>query len=264
MISGPVVSMTRSGSNRGARYPINHASISLHVYGYKFYRVDDRMLSYPKKPFLVILPPGVEVEFAAISEDRLSWSIQMQSDDIRRCDDNNYVEVCCDEHWIRIPAVTFISRAESRQIEADYQRLFQLYQTPIPSHQLRMRLGFAKLLRFIMDADLDIIKDTPASRMKRLIDKDLQGKHSLDELSKQCGYSTSHMRALFKEEYTISPLAYQNRARMNKALDMLQHSDLAIKDIADNLGFQQLSHFSRMFKQIHGIAPSKIERHNTQ
>ena len=79
---------------------------------------------------------------------------------------------------------------------------------------------------------------------------------SISELSKKCAYSTDHLRVLFKNNYDISPQEYRIRRIMAYAMELICKSNLMVSDIADKCGFKYLSHFSSLFKKIHGISPA--------
>jgi len=48
--------------------------------------------------------------------------------------------------------------------------------------------------------------------------------------------------------------------RMNKAKELLLHSDLPIADIAERTGFTNSSYFYRTFKRCNGVTPNEYRR----
>ena len=83
-----------------------------------------------------------------------------------------------------------------------------------------------------------------------------KSKFSLAELCTDLGTSTSRFIQLFKNSAgSVSPHVYYNRLIVEKAQKMLVSSDVAIKEIAYVLGFQNESHFCKVFRTCSGTTP---------
>lgn len=77
-----------------------------------------------------------------------------------------------------------------------------------------------------------------------------------DDMAKAAGISTVYFRKLFTAAYGISPAAYLQNLRINKAKDMLKSDYGSITDIALSLGYSDIYDFSRVFKRLTGISPA--------
>lgn len=75
------------------------------------------------------------------------------------------------------------------------------------------------------------------------------------ETAAAVGLSPSHMRALFERWVGESPKRFHTRCRVDRACRLLSE-DLPVSEVAYQVGFSDSSHFSRVFKQITGVAPS--------
>jgi AraC family transcriptional regulator, arabinose operon regulatory protein len=69
--------------------------------------------------------------------------------------------------------------------------------------------------------------------------------------------SRSHYTASFRRVTGYAPLRYLNHLRMQRAVQLLNTTDLSIKEISIQLGFSDQFYFSRAFSRLHGHAPSK-------
>lgn len=56
---------------------------------------------------------------------------------------------------------------------------------------------------------------------------------------------------------------YINRLRIEKAVELLRHSDLNINEISDEVGFTYPRYFSTLFKQMKGITPTQYKENCT-
>ena len=57
-----------------------------------------------------------------------------------------------------------------------------------------------------------------------------------------------------------APLSYLNHLRMQHAVQLLNSTDLPIKQISDQLGFSEQFYFSRAFSKMHNHSPSEHRR----
>lgn len=69
--------------------------------------------------------------------------------------------------------------------------------------------------------------------------------------------SRSHYTTLFQRVTGYAPLSYLNHLRMQRAVQLLNTTDLSIKQISDQLGFCDQFYFSRAFAKMHNHSPSE-------
>lgn len=69
------------------------------------------------------------------------------------------------------------------------------------------------------------------------------------------GYES--LRKKFKEEMNCTPRQYQQRFRMEKAVELLNQTNLSIEEISDELKYCNAFEFSKQFKKSQGISPSQ-------
>ncbi len=86
------------------------------------------------------------------------------------------------------------------------------------------------------------------------LDRDL----SLTELAEVINISPTYFASLFKQTMGISPRQYVIRQRVEQAKLMLSKTDLAIADIALQVGFSSQSHLTQQFKRLTGMTPKQI------
>ena len=70
--------------------------------------------------------------------------------------------------------------------------------------------------------------------------------------------SPSYLCRLFREHGELSPYQFLLRLKMNHALDRLLLSGGRVKQACYESGFTDPAHFSRLFKQVHGLSPRDL------
>lgn len=76
-------------------------------------------------------------------------------------------------------------------------------------------------------------------------------------LAAQANISPSHFFVLFKRQTGCAPIDYFIRLRMQEARRLLDGSTLNVKEIAARLGYDDPFYFSRVFKSVHRVSPSR-------
>ena len=79
---------------------------------------------------------------------------------------------------------------------------------------------------------------------------------SIAAIAALCGVSECYFRRLFKEYSGESPAAFRGRHRIERAKQLLLSDDqYSIGEIATDLGFLDVYHFSKSFKKEVGVSP---------
>lgn len=85
---------------------------------------------------------------------------------------------------------------------------------------------------------------------------------SLTEIAEICGVSEGYFRKLFKEYSGENPIDFRQRHRIEKAKSLLLLDTHSIGEIADELHFSDIYHFSKTFKKITGVSPQNYVKQN--
>lgn len=78
---------------------------------------------------------------------------------------------------------------------------------------------------------------------------------SLDKLAASANVSKSECLRCFKASVQTTPYKYLTEYRLKVAAELLKNSDEPIGNIADSVGFRQISHFGKCFKEKTGLSP---------
>ena len=92
--------------------------------------------------------------------------------------------------------------------------------------------------------------------VKEYLEQHYAEKITLDELSKQFFINKYYLTRVFKEHFGQSITAYLTSLRITHAKQLLRFSDKSVEKIGLECGLGQLHYFSRVFKEVEGVAPS--------
>jgi AraC-like DNA-binding protein len=107
----------------------------------------------------------------------------------------------------------------------------------------------------ICDADRRAVTQVCA-----ILERNLGHPTSLKELAGQAGMSASKLKLLFPQACGVTPFAYLRRLRLQKAHALLTSSRMNVTEVALEVGYSSLSHFSRAFAERYGVPPSRMRR----
>mgnify|MGYP002260660693 CR=1 FL=1 len=74
------------------------------------------------------------------------------------------------------------------------------------------------------------------------------------------GLSYENFRKQFAARTGVSPGAFQKRKRIDRACSAIYQGGRTLKQLAEELEFCDVFHFSKAFKQIVGSTPSEFRR----
>ncbi len=82
----------------------------------------------------------------------------------------------------------------------------------------------------------------------------------MEALAVLAGVSVRTLQRRFRQATDLSPAAYLQQQRLRLARELLRDTNLEISAIAEQVGYPEPAHFSRLFKQDAGLSPSAFRR----
>ena len=95
------------------------------------------------------------------------------------------------------------------------------------------------------------------SDITKTVEDNLMSPMSLTQLAVLSGRSLSSFRRDFLAIYNMPPSSWLRQRRLEKARELLLNTTMTVTDVCYTLGFENLAHFSRLFKSRFGYSPSK-------
>lgn len=139
------------------------------------------------------------------------------------------------------PAQLLVAAASSNALAAHLVRSFDARSVTLPK-------GPASLTARQLNAVLDYLE----SNIARPIE--------LAEIAAVANVSRFHFTRLFKASTGVSPMAYLERSRIDRAQAMIRSGEMRLSEIALATGFADQSHFTRRFHLHTGVTPGYYDR----
>lgn len=140
----------------------------------------------------------------------------------------------------------------------EYTKKEELYSLQIQSDIFSLLISIMRKMKKTANTSLEKPKkNTSFSHILEYIDMHSGEKLEIQQLAKMCHLSYSHFAKLFRENYGRSCKDYITYIRINKAQDLLLHTDYDLNYIAMETGFFDCSHFIRTYKKYKKTTPRR-------
>jgi len=158
-----------------------------------------------------------------------------------------------------------------RPTQADLRRAKQLLLETLDDIERDPSMVRGRILRAaaILGAD-DIIRRNrvappllaPRARTAILtfIRTNLEKSLTLSDIAAVAGLSTSYLSRAFKATFGVPTHAYIKRLRVERAIDLIRHTEMPLCDVALTCGFCDQSHMSNVFRRLFGDTPSRCRQ----
>lgn len=146
----------------------------------------------------------------------------------------------------------------------------ELERPPHPSQQLIVSAAScafgAHLVRCYDRRTTPTAHSAPALSAKTMakvvsyIEDNLDRSINLTDIASIADVSRFHFVRIFKRQMGLTPMAYLEQARINRAMEMIRRGAQPLTDIALLTGFADQSHFTRRFRRQSGLTPTQYAR----
>jgi AraC-like DNA-binding protein len=110
---------------------------------------------------------------------------------------------------------------------------------------------------------LGALRDPSIGTTLGLIHKHPEKQWTVPSLAAQVGMSRSPFASRFTALVGQAPMSYLKHWRLQLAAKLLQNKTLALSSIAEQVGYESIAAFSRVFKREFGVAPGQYRRSGT-
>lgn len=154
-----------------------------------------------------------------------------------------------------------IQRIVDEIITESVDEVFELFFLRIKAEELICRLLMAlekrdeKHLYALNSQDIQAIYQIKEQMLENLANPPL-----IQELASGANMSPTKLKRVFKQIFGDSIFSYYQGFRMKEAARLLKEEKLSVSDVGYQLGFTNLSHFSRIFEEHIGMKPKQYSR----
>lgn len=103
-----------------------------------------------------------------------------------------------------------------------------------------------------------LLRRNDVEKVKRaieVINQDLNQNYSVDQLAKEVGTNVNKLQEGFKYMFGLTVNKYVQQVKLEAAKEMLGNSDQNISQIVGQIGLNNRSYFSKIFKEKYGVSP---------
>jgi AraC-like DNA-binding protein len=97
-------------------------------------------------------------------------------------------------------------------------------------------------------------------KAKSILEANMENPPDLESLANQVGMSLSKLKQVFPMACGMPPYAYLRLLRMEMAMRLLRNEGRSVTETALEVGYSNLSHFSKTFVEHFGIKPSQARK----
>jgi len=82
---------------------------------------------------------------------------------------------------------------------------------------------------------------------------------SIETIAESLGISGGHLSHIFKKETDYTIMSYITRYRIRTAMNMLSDCRHKVYEVAEMVGYRDITYFSSIFKKMVGLSPSEYQ-----
>lgn len=137
---------------------------------------------------------------------------------------------------------------------------------PNDIHDGLVRVKLMELLFLLTDSNEPFLlqlfqpSGSDSNRIQTIMEENYTNPVSLPDLAFLSGRSLSTFKREFQAIYNTSPLKWIRKRRLEKAQQLLIETNLSVTDICYSSGFENIAHFSKVFKEEYGLPPSEFRQ----
>ncbi len=123
-----------------------------------------------------------------------------------------------------------------------------------------LRILLSRFMNEKSDVNMKIHTISDISQTISYISENLHKEITVSELASFCHLSTDHFSRVFKRQFGMRPNFYMQSKRVERAQLLLLTTHHSLQQIAEKVGLENLSYFSRVFKKHAGKTPGNFRK----
>lgn len=213
-----------------------------------------------QKDIWVLLKPGVEHSMDKITEGTLKMlDIKFVIHEKKLQEKVNLLPLLLTSEDQYAPFLVERIRKEGKQKQEFFKEMTGMLLSELLVNLVRAYLpGEGRAKQAMLEPDSD--SSPLLKRITDYIHKNYASKIYLETLADHLGYNKNYLCQKFKKELGITIADYIQNYRIQKAKELIVYSDYDLKQICEKVGFENIYHFSRVFKEQEGVPPGVYKK----
>jgi AraC family transcriptional regulator, exoenzyme S synthesis regulatory protein ExsA len=186
---------------------------------------------------------------------------------------DNFIKTVAQKYRVSLPmesdydqSDTVIRLTSDEVLHTYFQSLLTHFVQTTPPASALLKLKFEELLLSILSSDnqqqlhgyFSALCKTAKPSIREVMELNFFSNLTLHEFARLCARSLSTFKREFTEIYSASPGKWLMEKRLEYSYYLLQTTDQSIDDICIDSGFENRTHFIRVFKNKYGVSPGKV------
>jgi AraC-like DNA-binding protein len=223
-------------------------------YGNVTYQINNNEMALLKKDILIEYQAGIATD----TESRVSYVMVYINYEVIR-EFTKLAELCItvSEPAVQV-RVNFLDKRLQQYVDSlehHFNEAEKIESNLIKIKLLELLFCLSRSDKGMLEQLLDM-RDHFRSNITATVEENIMNSMSLHQLAVLSGRSLSSFRRDFLAIYNMPPSQWIRQKRLEKAQELLLNTTMTITDICYTLGFENIAHFSRLFKSQFGYPPS--------
>lgn len=129
--------------------------------------------------------------------------------------------------------------------------------------ELLMNVAIEPRNRMFVAGFQSMMRSRAQERLQRIMEDNYRFNLPMEAYARMCGRSLSAFKRDFQQVFNTAPGRWLRERRLQHAKLLLGAGDLQVSEVAFQCGFENLSHFSRAFKEEFGHPPADLRKSAT-
>ncbi len=104
------------------------------------------------------------------------------------------------------------------------------------------------------------LSSRPVNEVIHLLNSEINSNLSINDICNKTAYGRAYLFRVFKEKTGKTIMEYYLGLKIEKAKQLLRENELSVKEIAENLAFNEPNYFTKTFKRITGLTPTAYKK----
>lgn len=158
----------------------------------------------------------------------------------------------------------YLLPADRPDIRNLFRSVLPFFEAEVKPSEEQLRLKMAEGLYVLLNTDKSLyaslfdFTDPWKIDLMDFMEQNYMDDLSLEEMASYTGRSLSTFKRDFRKYSELTPQRWIIRRRLEAACELLRTSQLKVSEVCGKVGFKNLSHFSKIYKERYGVAPTEM------